>query len=392
LSPDARHFRRGVATPALLLTFIVLPLATAVAACSGGGGRSTDSGGGGSGDSGGGGGGDSAALPGDSGGGGSTADSGGSTACGTCPAGYTCGTANGVAVCRAPSGIPELEHVIVIVLENTSYQTLVDSTNTPYLHGLMSAWATSSNYHGVEHPSLPNYIAMTSGGTGGIGCDCDPTGTACNALNCNALLSLCGCAQAAESLADQIEAAGRTWRAYGEDMGTPCNLADAGDYAVRHVPFLYYEALQMDQPRCDAHVVDFSNFAGDMASAPSDFIYVAPNLVHDMHDPFPASSANLANGDMWLAGVVPSILASSAFLDRGALFIVWDEDDLSGVVAPDDPIPFFLLSPLALSGGAVSAVRADHYSLLATFEDGLALPRLGAAASATPLADLFPGS
>jgi hypothetical protein len=40
----------------------------------------------------------------------------------------------------------------------------------------------------------------------------------------------------------------------------------------------------------------------------------------------------------------------------------------------------------------VSSVMANHYSLLATFEDGLGLPRLGSAVTATPLADYFPAN
>ena len=73
------------------------------------------------------------------------------------------------------------------------------------------------------------------------------------------------------------------------------------------------------------------------------------------------------------------------------LLIVWDEDDLSGVIAADDPIPMFVLSPLAKTPYQ-SATHADHYAVLATIEDALGLPRLGAAAQATPLADFFPAN
>ena len=86
---------------------------------------------------------------------------------------------------------------------------------------------------------------------------------------------------------------------------------------------------------------------------------------------------------------MPAIVNSKAFTDGGLLVIVWDEDDLSGVIAPDDPIPIFVLSPFAKKNFA-SAVKADHYALLATIEDGLGLGRLGKAAQAQPLADYFP--
>jgi hypothetical protein len=311
--------------------------------------------------------------------------------CGTCPTGSTCGTSNGVDVCVTDTGIPRFEHIFVILMENTSYQTLVDTTNTPYIHALMADGAISSEYHGVEHPSLSNYIAMTSGmitDNGALDCDCEPTGGECGTFTCNFATHSCGCPQAQANLADQLDAAGISWKAYAEAMGTPCNLTSAGSYAVKHVPFLYFPTLTDDTARCAAHVVDYDAFAGELATAPR-FTFITPDLTHDMHDPVPAGAQNYANGDTWLAQEVPAILASQAFLDRGLLLIVWDEDDLSGVLAPDDPVPFIAMSPLARQA-YVGTTRIDHYALLATIEDAFGVPRLGAAASATPLAEFFP--
>jgi hypothetical protein len=318
-------------------------------------------------------------------------DDAGGSPCGDCPAGSTCGTANGIAVCRAASGIPRFTGVTVIVMENTSLSTLMGATNTPYLSMLAASAASASDYHGVTHPSMPNYLALVSGmDASHIGCDCDPTGSACSSLTCNRLLHSCGCPQSAMHLGDQLEAAGLSWRDYGEDMGAACNTATSGSYAARHVPFLYFPNVQTDAARCAAHVVDYASF--DPEGDPQHFALVAPNLVHDMHDPFPAGAANLANGDTWLSAHVPPILASSTYRAGGLLVIVWDEDDLSGGItgSTDEPIPMFVLSPFAKSGGFVSATRADHYALLATIEDGLGLPRLGQAATATPLVDFFP--
>lgn len=324
-----------------------------------------------------------------SGGGTSSDESGG---CGTCPATYTCGAANGQAVCRAPSGVPLFTSIFIIVMENTSLASLKASSNTPYLSGLEQAWASATDYHGVAHPSLPNYIAMTSGDTGGIACDCSPEGSACTTTNCTILLGACGCPQTGRSnLGDQIEAAHGDWRMYAEDMGAPCNKVATGSYAPRHVPFLYYTGITDDAARCASHVVDFSEFSTDLtAAAPKRFSFIAPNLVHDMHDPFPPGPTNYADGDQWLSSVVPPILDSNAFKKGGLLVIVWDEDDLSGVVSPDDAIPMYVLSPLARKGGFALSSRADHYALLATIEDGLGLTRLGNAQSATPLTDFFP--
>jgi len=308
--------------------------------------------------------------------------------CGACPSGTTCGSANGLAVCRTTSGIPRFTNVFVILMENTSKKTLDAATNTPYLKSLARTYAVGNDYHGVAHPSLPNYIALASGDTQGVSCDCDPTGSACTTLTCNTLLHNCGCSHAAASIADQLEQAGLAWKAYAEEMGTPCNTTSSGGYATRHVPFLYFDGVRTNAQRCAAHVVDYAAFAGDLASPPK-FAFIAPNLTDDMHDPFPAGAQNLANGDTWLSKHAQAILDSAAFKAGGLLVIVWDEDDNSGVPNPDDAVPIFVMSPYAKKAYA-SATHADHYSLLATIEDGLGLSRLGKAAMATPLADYFP--
>jgi len=317
-------------------------------------------------------------------------------ACRPCPQGYHCGTANGLPVCRNDeTGIPLFGHVFIIVMENLSFSTLDEKDNraaSPFLHSLMTSAAYSTGYHGVAHPSLPNYLAMTSGGTQGTECDCSPAGQgSCNDLVCNAILHSCSCANPAESIADELEAAGRSWKAYGEDMGAPCNLADSGGYATRHVPFLYYSGIQSAPDRCQSHVVDYSAFAQDAPAHVPEFVFIAPNLTHDMHDPvLPGGKTNIQNGDSWLSSTgVAAITPLDAYQEGGLIVIVWDEDDYSGVFDDDDPIPLFVLSPYAKTGYA-SAVRADHYSLLATVEDGLDLPRLGKAGAASPLSDFFP--
>ena len=319
-----------------------------------------------------------------------------------CPTGYTCGTANGLPVCRAPSGIPLFSHVFIIMEENTSLSTLVSSITAnaaPSFAALRAKYASGAEYHGVTHPSLPNYIALTSGSPQGIGCDCAAQagqGT-CNALTCNLVLGSCTCSQSATNLADQLETGGKTWTAFGEGMGTPCNLVDNTNtnYAVRHVPFLYYDDIQTNASRCATHVVDYSSFTP--ATAPQ-FTYIAPNLIDDMHSPFPATQGNITSGDTWIAPVVAKITASSAYTDGGLFVIVWDEDDDSGgITGSNDPVPIFVLSPYAKSGGYMSMATMDHYSLLATIEDGLDLPRLGNAGVSRPstadtLADYFPSN
>ncbi len=317
--------------------------------------------------------------------------------CTTCPTGYACGTANGIPVCRSKTTqIPMFTHVFVIMMENTSLSTLetaITGGTAPNLKTWQGAYATGADYHGVTHPSLPNYISLTSGGPQGIGCDClaKPGSGSCFPV-LDVCLS-CSCNQSVTNFADQLEAAqpAKTWMDFGEDMGTPCNLTDSGNYAQRHNPFLYYDDIQSNATRCNAHVVDFSNFSPATAA---DFNFIAPNLIDDMHNPDPTNSTNIPDGDKWLGQKVPTILSSSAYTSGGLLVIVWDEDDGSGGIGgtTDDPIGIWVMSPFAKSGGFSSSVKANHYSLLATFEDGLGVGRIGNAATASPLADYFPAN
>lgn len=287
------------------------------------------------------------------------------------------------------------------MMENTSLSTLQSAMTggtAPNLAAMASKYATGSDYHGVAHPSLPNYIALTSGGTQSIVCDCSAKAGlgSCNSnsLLCEGEIALgdpCSCPQSAKNVADQIEAAGKTWMAFGESMGTPCNTTDSGNYAQRHVPFLYYDDIQTDATRCDAHVVDFSHFS---PASPAAFNFIAPNLIDDMHNPDPTTSVNIPDGDSWIGPQVAAITASAAYKKGGLLVVLWDEDDDSGGVLEDtdDPIGIFVLSPYAKSGGYVSSVMANHYALLATVEDGLGLPRLGSAVTSMPLGDYFPAN
>jgi hypothetical protein len=310
--------------------------------------------------------------------------------CGTCPTGYTCGSANGLAVCRSnTTSIPLFGNVYVILMENTSLSTLetaITGGQAPNLKGWQTAYGTSTQYYGVAHPSTPNYIALTSGGTQGIGCDClaaPGQGTCTPVLD---FCFACSCDQptSVKNIGDQLEAASKTWMDFGEDMGTPCNMTDSGNYAQRHNPFLYYDDVQTPSSRCTSHCVDFMNFN---PASPANFNFIAPNLIDDMH------SSTITAGDTWLGSHVPAILASSAYMSGGLLVIVWDEDDGSGGLGgtTNDPIGIWVFSPYAKTMYS-STVKANHYSLLATFEDGLGVGRLGMASAATPLTDFFPAN
>lgn len=60
---------------------------------------------------------------------------------------------------------PRLQHVVLIVMENRSYSEIVGSPAAPYFNRLAGLCGLATDYSAVAHPSLPNYLALTSGST-----------------------------------------------------------------------------------------------------------------------------------------------------------------------------------------------------------------------------------
>jgi phosphatidylinositol-3-phosphatase len=310
-------------------------------------------------------------------------------ACGACATGFACGSSH---YCRTATGVPAFGRVFVIVLDDQPLSVIKGSASAPYLNQLMTTYAYGTNYTTPDHPSLPNYFELTSGNPQGNLCDCQPGPTStCNAGNCNLLASSCACPVGVSHLGDDLDVAGIAWREYAESMGAPCNPTgiDGGTlFAANHVPFLYYDDVFMNAGRCQQRVRDFGDFAGDVSGASGvavRFALVSPNLCNDMHSN--CSGDPVKQGDLWLAAQVPLLLATPGFAAGGSdvLFIVGDE--LPAALGTG-PMPFIVVSPLA-KAGATTPGAYDHYSLLATLEDGLGLPRLGNAEASATIADVW---
>ena len=97
-----------------------------------------------------------------------------------------------------PNLIPasSTSHVIVLVMENKEYGDVIGSRKAPYLNSLARRYGIATSYYGIRHPSLPNYLALTSGGTQGISCDCKAQmgQGSCNIGNCSLIAGGCTCA------------------------------------------------------------------------------------------------------------------------------------------------------------------------------------------------------
>jgi hypothetical protein len=240
--------------------------------------------------------------------------------------------------------------IVLIVMENHEYGSIIGSRSAPYINKtLVRDGFLATNYSAVFHPSLPNYLALTSGSNDGCTSDACPRRSI-----------------AADNVFNQL---GPDWRAYAQSMPSPCYRGNSGRYAVRHNPPPYYTDLAST---CPSQNVPFSALATDLSngSLPA-FSFVTPNLCSDMHD------CTVSMGDHFLAANVPQLL------DAGAVVIVvWDEGTTDkgggGHVA-------CIVDGPGVAKGSKDATAYTHYSLLAGIEDALGLPRLAHARGATPV-------
>jgi hypothetical protein len=250
------------------------------------------------------------------------------------------------------------DHVMWIVMENHSYDDIIGSSDAPYINQLAGEHGVAASFYAEAHPSLPNYIAMTSGSTQGISDDDDP---ASHPLDVPSIFSLLP---------------GGGSRSLLESMPGNCAKADYGEYAVRHNPQAYYVNLGGD---CGQYNVPLS----DPPDLSARFTFVTPNLIHDMHD------GTVADGDGWLSTFMPKVLASDEYAaGRTAVFLTWDEDD-SILALGDNHIPTLVIAPSVPAGTRVID-RLDHYAMLRATQEMLGVtPLLGAAATAADMRTRF---
>ena len=258
--------------------------------------------------------------------------------------------------------VPNFEHIVIIVFENREFGTVIGSAKMPYFNTLAQSYTLLTQYYAVIHPSLPNYLAMIGGDTFGITFDC----------------TSCPVPVDKKSLPDLIEASGRTWKTYQEDMPSPCfSGAEAGDYAMKHNPFIYFMSIRLDAKRCARSIVPLTQLSSDIASgALPNLIYVTPNMCNDAHD------CDVPIADNWLKNFMNVLMPP---LDRSGqpylIVLTWDEGqgDHSCCGLPASAggrIATILISPQA-KNGFQDSTPYSHYSLLRTIETAWGLPTLG---------------
>jgi phospholipase C len=298
------------------------------------------------------------------------------------------------------SRLKNFQHVYIIMMENTGFDTLIGNSNAPFINFAASTYGLATNYTGVTHPSQPNYIAATSGSTNGVAGDSDTT------IN-------------VPNIVDQLEGAGKTWKAYMQSLSLcTSKLAHAcGNqlYERKHNPFVSYQDVQTNPARL-ANVVDFSEFTTDLANGSvADYSWISPDQCNDMHgrggpssDPcsFGHVAGLIATGDAFVRDTVNAIMNSSAWDGNSVIFITWDESDFTASgfngfgddsgccdAVPGQGGGHVVTITISHSDHAArnSEVAYNHYSMLATIEDGWKLGCLAFTcdtANVQPMADL----
>ncbi|HMA33943.1 MAG TPA: alkaline phosphatase family protein, partial [Chloroflexia bacterium] len=253
---------------------------------------------------------------------------------------------------RSTTGVPQPDHVVVVMEENHAYGEIIGAAAAPYINGLAQQGALFTDSHGVEHPSQPNYLDLFSGGNQGVTDDSCPH------------------TFATANLGSELIGAGLAFTGYSEDLPAPgSTLCTSGAYARKHSPWINFTNVPTSTN------LPFSNWPADYTTLPAISV-VVPNLNDDMHD------GTIAQGDTWLQLHLNSYVQWAA-THNSLLIVQWDEDDYSTL----NHIPTFFDGPMVVPGQYPETI--NHYNILRTLEDMYNLPYAGQSASASPITDVW---
>lgn len=297
-----------------------------------------------------------------------------------------------------------LGDVFVIAMENhnftqpatmTSPQQILGNPAAPYMNSLVthgspnaaqvSYAAAYQNAGSQVHPSEPNYVWAEAGTDFGVHTDADP-----RAANGNTFY-----AQSIHFTA-LLNAAGIPWKNYEEDVQlsvSPTNSASgtAGpvnsyngstqfNYAVKHNPMAFFtDTLVQNVYPLSQLLLDLSN------NTIGRYNWITPDQYNDAHTAlnggftyqgthYSGDAANIAQGDNFLAQIVPQIMASPAYRNNGVIVIWWDETE--GGDDTDRTLAEIVISPLAKGNAYASPVPMNHSSDIKTWSEVFTLPFL----------------
>jgi phosphatidylinositol-3-phosphatase len=257
-------------------------------------------------------------------------------------------------------------HLVLILMENKEYTDVVGSTAAPYINGtLIPASKVFTQYYAIGHPSLPNYLSLTSGSTAGCVDDACPAGF-----------------DTGKNLFQQFNNAAISWKAYAEGMPSNCYPSNVGSYLVRHNPPAYYADLASGS--CATSDVPLTQFAADLSGGtlPA-FSWITPNIYDDMHTDHHLAPCNVGTavvdevcqGDTWLSQTLPGLLALNTDADPNnnvTVVVVFDEGSSS--LGGGGRVLSLVTGPNITPGQ--DAKTYGHLGLLNAIEGWFGIPKL----------------
>ncbi|HYM07710.1 MAG TPA: alkaline phosphatase family protein [Terriglobales bacterium] len=265
----------------------------------------------------------------------------------------------------AAARVPQIKHVVLLVEENHSFEAVITQGGMPYLKSLADQNSLLTNYYSDYHPSLGNYLMMTTGTA--ISTDDGYGGT-----------------YSGENIVSQLIAAKKTWKLYADSLPRAGYVGgNRSPYAKKHNPIAYFDVVVNDDQQ-RMNIVPFEQFSADLKSAQGlpDFSMIIPDEDHDAHD------GTLQEADDWLKTNVSPLLQNPEFQKDGILIITFDESFKSDKAHGGGHVPTVVI------GAGVKEHYTDtnyyrHESLFATLEEALGVPRLKIVENATTFSDTF---
>jgi len=221
--------------------------------------------------------------------------------------GVACGGGTSPLQTPVPAAQPTFAHVVLVMEENHSYSEVIGNSSMPYFNGQAQKYGLAAQYFATAHPSLPDYLMLTTGQMETF--DDSFSGT----INDDHVFR-------------ELSKAGKSWKVYAESIPSTGYVGgDAYPYVRRHNPASYFQDIHND-PSQAANIVPFSQFAADLSnnSLPQ-FSLVVPNVLDDGHD------ASLAQADAWLQTNIDPLINSPAFQSSGLLIITFDEGNQTDI-------------------------------------------------------------
>jgi acid phosphatase len=266
-----------------------------------------------------------------------------------------------------PATAPTFSHVVVLVEENHGYSEVIGNASMPYLNQLVSQYGLATQYFANAHPSLPNYLVLTTGQIEST--DNNFSGTITD-----------------DNVVRELISAGKTWRCYAGSLPTRGYLGgDYGAYVRHHNPFTYLSDVQSD-PSQAANIVPFTEFSSDLAADTlPEFAFIVPDVNDDAHD------GSLGEADSWLNANIAPLLASPSFQKSGLLIVTFDEGDQSDINHGGGQIATLIVSSEAKQGYQ-SQTLYQHQSVLRLSLAALGIQTFpGMAANGPDMTEFFQG-